>query len=222
VESRVRLELQTRDESEAVLGPAFIGRSRRLHDARGFTLLEIVMVLFLLTGMLSLVIPKLSIGENLGGVGRKWVGSLKTLQDLSMTTQKTVRLYVDIDRGMYWPMVLDGNEEKTPQDPIWAYPLSLPETVRFSDIQVGATRKESGRVDIFFYPNGRIDQATVHLTDNNNNVMGIFVEPVTALIRITDHRIDPPKPMPILERIRPLLQPITPGLRPAPVMGLPK
>ena len=222
MESRVRLELQTRDESEAVLGPAFIGRSRRLHDARGFTLLEIVMVLFLLTGMLSLVIPKLSIGENLGGVGRKWVGSLKTLQDLSMTTQKTVRLYVDIDRGMYWPMVLDGNEEKTPQDPIWAYPLSLPETVRFSDIQVGATRKETGRVDIFFYPNGRIDQATVHLTDNNNNVMGIFVEPVTALIRVTDHRIDPPKPLVMLERIRPLLQPITPGLRPASVMGTPK
>jgi hypothetical protein len=119
-------------------------------------------------------------------------------------------------------MVLDGNEEKTPQDPIWAYPLSLPETVRFSDIQVGATRKETGRVDIFFYPNGRIDQATVHLTDSNNNVMGIFVEPVTALIRVTDHRIDPPKPLAMLERIRPLLQPITPGLRPASVMGAPK
>lgn len=222
MEPKARFELLTGEKSVAALGPASIGKSRRLHDASGFTLLEIVMVLFLLTGMLSLVIPKLSIGQNLGSVGRKWVGSLKTLQDLSMTTQKTVRLYVDIDRGMYWPMVLDGNEEKTPQDPIWAYPLSLPETVRFSDIQVGATRKETGRVDIFFYPNGRIDQATVHLTDSNNNVMGIFVEPVTALIRVTDHRIDPPKPLAILERIRPLLQPITPGLRPASVMGPPK
>ncbi|HET9865678.1 MAG TPA: hypothetical protein VFQ06_00190 [Nitrospira sp.] len=222
MEPRAKVQLRPRDKRKAALDPAFIRKSSRLHDAGGFTLLEIVMVLFLLTGMLSLVIPKLSIGQNLGSVGRKWVGSLKTLQDLSMTTQKTVRLYVDIDRGMYWPMLLDGNEEKTPQDPIWAYPLSLPEAVRFSDIQVGATRKESGRVDIFFYPNGRIDQATVHLTDNNNNVMGIFVEPVTALIRVTDHRIDPPKPLAILERIRPLLQPITPGIRPASVMGVPK
>jgi type II secretory pathway pseudopilin PulG len=210
------------NERDAALGQVSIGKSRGRHDANGFTLLEIVMVLFLLTGMLSLVIPKLTMGENLGSVGRKWVGSLKTLQDLSMTTQKTVRLYVDIDRGMYWPMVLDGNEEKIPQDPIWAYPLSLPETVRFSDIQVGATRKETGRVDIFFYPNGRIDQATVHLTDSNNNVMGILVEPVTALIRMTDYRIDPPKPIVILERIRPLLQPIMPSLRPTSVMGVPK
>jgi type II secretory pathway pseudopilin PulG len=222
VEPEARLERRTPDAREPALGPVSIATSHRLNDASGFTMLEIVMVLFLLTGMLSLVIPKLSIGENLGTVTRKWVGSLKTLQELSMTTQKTVRLYVDIDRGMYWPMVLDGNEEKIPQDPIWAYPLTLPETVRFSDIQVGVTRKETGRVDIFFYPNGRIDQATVHLMDLHNNVMGIFVEPVTALIRITDQRIDPPKPMAILERIRPLLQPITPGLRPASVMGVSK
>jgi len=41
-------------------------------------------------------------------VGRKWVGAMKSLQELAMMGQKTVRLYVDIDRGMYWPMVLDG------------------------------------------------------------------------------------------------------------------
>jgi hypothetical protein len=30
---------------------------------------------------------------------------------------------------------------------------------------------------------------------------------------MTDHRIDPPKPMTILERVRPLLQPTTPAIR---------
>jgi hypothetical protein len=183
-------------------------------DSRGFTILEIVMVLFLLVGMLSVVIPRVSIGENLGSVGRKWVGALKTFQEMAMTTQKTVRLYIDIDRGMYWPMVMDGNEEKIPLDPIWAMPISLPETIRFSDIQVGPTKREAGRMDIFFYPNGRIDQATVHLTDVENHVMGVLVEPVTAMIRVTDHRIDPPKPRTIPDRIRPLLQPVTPGIRP--------
>ncbi len=194
----------------------------RYGDCRGFTILEIVMVLFLLVGMLSLVIPRLSIGENIGSVGRKWVGALKTFQEMAMTTQKTVRLYVDIDRGMYWPMVMDGNDEKIPLDPIWAMPISLPETIRFSDIQVGATKREAGRVDIFFYPNGRIDQATVHLTDVENHVMGVQVEPVTAIIRVTDHRIDPPKPRTIPDRIRPLLQPVMPGIRPTFPAGLPK
>jgi hypothetical protein len=185
--------------------------------AGGFTMLEIVLVLFLLVGMLTLVIPRISLGESLGSIGRKWVGAMKSFQEMAMMTQKTVRLYVDIDRNMYWPMVIDGKEEKIPLDPTWAVPIVLPETVRFADIQIGTTVKQAGRVDIFFYPNGRIDPAIVHLTDMSNNIVGVFVEPVTAMIRMTDHRIDPPKPIMILERIRPLLQPITPGIRP----GLP-
>ena len=199
------------------LMPAARVWSLRFYDWRsqaGFTMLEIMLVLFLLAGMLSIIIPRISLGESLGTVGRKWVGALKSFQELSMTVQKTVRLYVDIDRSMYWPMVIDGNEEKIPLDPTWAMPITLPEAVRFADIQVGATRKETGRVDIFFYPNGRIDQAIVHLTDTSNNIMGVFVEPVTSMIRMTDHRIDPPGPITIPDRIRPLLQPVTPGVRP--------
>jgi type II secretory pathway pseudopilin PulG len=191
-------------------------------SSAGFTMLEIVLVLFLLVGMLSLVVPRISLGENLGSVGRRWVGAMKSFQEMAMLGQKTVRLYVDIDRSMYWPMVIDGNEEKIPLEPTWAVPIVLPETVRFTDIQIGATIKQAGRVDIFFYPNGRIDPAIVHLTDGNNNIMGIFVEPVTTMIRITDHRIDPPKPFTILERIRPLLQPVTPAIRPALPAGVQK
>lgn len=183
-------------------------------NAGGFTMLEIVLVLFLLVGMLSLVIPRISLGESLGTVGRKWVGAMKSFQEMAMMTQKTVRVYVDIDRSMYWPMVIDGKEEKIPLEPTWAVPIVLPETVRFADIQIGTTMKQAGRVDIFFYPNGRIDPVVMHLTDVSNNIVGVYVEPVTAMIRMTDHRIDPPKPFTILERVRPLLQPITPGIRP--------
>ena len=188
----------------------------------GFTMLEIALVLFLMVGILSLVIPRISIGDNLGTVGRKWVGAMKSFQELAMMGQKTVRLYVDIDRGMYWPMVLDGKEEKIPLDPTWAMPITLPDTIRFADVQVGATRRETGRMDIFFYPNGRIDQAIVHLTDINNQIMGVFVEPVTSIIRITDQRIDPPRPWTMPDRIRPLLQPVTPGLRPGFPAGVQK
>ena len=139
---------------------------------------------------------------------------MKSFQEMAMLGQKTVRLYVDIDRSMYWPMVIEGKEEKIPLEPTWAMPIVLPETVRFTDIQIGTTMKQAGRVDIFFYPNGRIDPAIVHLTDMNNNIVGVLVEPVTSMIRMTDYRIDPPKPMTILERVRPLLQPMTPGIRP--------
>jgi hypothetical protein len=69
---------------------------------------------------------------------------------MAMLTQKTVRLYVDMDRGAYWPMILDGNQEKVPTDPTWSTPLNLPESVRF---QISRGRgKRIRSVDLFFYP----------------------------------------------------------------------
>ena len=172
----------------------------------GFTLLEIIIVLFLLVSLLGIVLPRISFEENLGSVGRRIVGTIRSLQSLAMLTQKTVRLYVDLDQGIYWPMVLDGNQEKVPVDATWATPLNLPETIRFSDILVSQGRKDSGRADLFFYPTGRIDPVTMHLVDAGNNILAIAIEPVTGAIRLSDERIEPLKPIIIPDRVRPLLQ----------------
>ena len=172
----------------------------------GFTILEIIIVLFLLVGLLGIILPRISLDENLGSVGRRMVGTVRSLQSLAMLNQKTVRLYVDIDRGVYWPMILDGNQEKMSTDPTWATPLNLPSTIRFSDILAAQGKKESGRVDLSFYPSGRIEPATMHLMDARNNILAIAIEPVTGAIRMSDERIEPPKPLIIPERVRPLLK----------------
>ncbi|HSL03563.1 MAG TPA: hypothetical protein VK901_08505 [Nitrospiraceae bacterium] len=180
-----------------------------LYSSRGFTILEIIIVLFLLVGLLGIVLPRISLEENLGSVGRRMVGTVRSLQDLAMVTQKTLRLYVDIDRGVYWLMILDGNQEKVPIDhPTWATPLSLPATIRFSDILVAQGKKESGRIDLSFYPTGRIDPMTMHLVDARSNLLAIAIEPITGAIRMSDERIEPPPPIPltILDRVKPLLK----------------
>jgi hypothetical protein len=123
-----------------------------------------------------------------------------------MTTQKTVRLYVDIDRGVYWPVILDGNQEKIPIEAAWATPLNLPPTIRVSDILVMQGKKELGRVELSFYPTGRIDPATMHLVDARNNILAIAIEPVTGAIRMSDERIEPPRALTIPDRVRPWLK----------------
>jgi len=77
-----------------------------LRSSNGFTIIEIILVLFLLVGLLGIILPRISLEENLGSVGRKMVGNVRSLQHLAMSTQKTVHLYVDIDRGIYWSMIL--------------------------------------------------------------------------------------------------------------------
>ena len=180
--------------------------SRASHGAAGFTILEIILVLFLLVGLLGIILPRISMEENLGSVGRKMVGNVRSLQSLAMTTQKTVHLYLDIDRGVYWSMILDGSQEKLPGDPAWVTPLKLPETIRFSDILVSQGRKESGRVDLFFYPTGRIDTATMHLMNERNDILALAIEPVTGAIRLSDERIEPPRMLVIPDRVKTLLK----------------
>jgi hypothetical protein len=166
-------------------------------------------VLFLLVGLLGIILPRISLDENLSSFGRRMVGTVRSLQSLAMSSQKTVRLYIDMDRGLYWPMILDGNQEKAPIDPTWATPLNLPATIRISDILVSQGKKESGRVDLSFYPTGRIDPMTMHMMDTKNNILAIAIEPVTGAIRMSDERIEPPKPLVILERVKPLLKTAT-------------
>ena len=177
-----------------------------LRASNGFTILEILIVLFLLVGLLGIILPRISLDENLSSVGRRMVGTVRSLQSLAMSSQKTVRLYVDMDRGLYWPMILDGNQEKIPTDPTWATPLNFPATIRVSDVLLSQGKKESGRVDLSFYPTGRIDPMTMHMLDTKNNILAIAIEPVTGAIRMSDERIEPPKPLVIPERVKPLLK----------------
>ena len=201
-----RAKGQGTQETHVLVPLATLLKPRAGLATAGFTILEIIIVLFLLVGLLGIILPRISLEENLGSVGRQMVGTVRSLQSLAMSNQQTIRLYVDLDRGAYWPMVLDGNQEKVPTDAAWTTPLNLPATIRFSDILVSQGKKESGRVDLFFYPTGRIDTMTMHLVNASNNILAIAIEPVTGAIRMSDERIEPPRPLTIPDRVRPLLK----------------
>lgn len=191
-----------------------------LRGRGGFTILEIIIVLFLLTGLLTILIPRIGIGETLASNGRKWVSAFRTFQEMAVAAQKPVRLHIDLERGQYWPMILQDGEERLPLNEAWQTPVNLPESIHITDIQIGQKKSSSGRAALLFYPNGKIDPVVMHLLDDSNNLLGIQVEPVTTTIRVSDQRIEPPRPWTLPERIRQLLQiqQTLPGLKPvAPV-----
>jgi Tfp pilus assembly protein PilV len=47
-----------------------------LRSSRGFTILEVIIVLFLLVGLLGIILPRMSLEESLGSVGRRMVGTV--------------------------------------------------------------------------------------------------------------------------------------------------
>lgn len=173
----------------------------------GFTLLEMIIVMFLLVAMLGIVIPRINLDEDLASTGRKFIGGLRALQGIAMSTQKPVKLSLDLDQGRYWAMSIDGKEEKHVPDAAWATPRMLPESIRLTDASSGSIKRTAGRLDLMLYPNGRMDEAVLHLTDAGNNVLGIMVESATGAIRTSDVRIEPPRLAAIPDRVKTLLVP---------------
>ncbi len=178
----------------------------RLAGSAGFTLLEMILVLFLMSGVLLLVLPKVVTGESLASSARQFIGGLRSLQSLAIGMQKPLKLYLDLDKGTYWAMIVEGTEEKIPLKTEWAGRRALPESIRFADVAVGPTRRMSGRMELLVFPNGRMDNVILHLSDEGSNLLGIAVESVTGEIRTSDERIEPPKNRLLPERLRPLLQ----------------
>lgn len=186
-------------------------RSPAVRSESGFTLIEIVIVMFVFLAMLGIVVPRINLDDDLASAGRKFITVLRTLQGIAMSTQKPVKLYLDLDQGKYWPMTYEGKEEKLLLDAAWATPRTLPESIRLADASSGTTKRTSGRFDLTLYPNGRIDGVVMHLTDTHSNVLGIVVESATGAIRTSDERIEPKRAAPIPDRVKQLLMPAAVG-----------
>ena len=180
-----------------------------LRTSAGFTFLEMLFVLFLLSGVLAIAIPRISVEEDLNSTGRKFVGIIRTLQGLATTGQKPVKLYIDLDQGTYWMMIVDGKEERLPLDPTWKLPRTLPESIRLIELSVGDNKRLSGRADLSFAPHGRLDPIIMYFTDAKNNLLGLVVDSLTGGIRITNERIEPLRNRIIPDRVKTLLKPTT-------------
>jgi prepilin-type N-terminal cleavage/methylation domain-containing protein len=176
-------------------------------ERAGFTILEMLIVLFLLTVVVVIVFPRISLEEDLSSTGRKLISVLRTFQGLAATSQKPVKLFFDLDRGTYWMMMVEGKEERLPLDPAWKTPRSLPESIRLTEISIGQEKRFSGRVDISFFANGRIEPVTMYLMDTKNNLLGLAVDSLTGGIRVSDERLDPLPNRIIPDRVRLLLKP---------------
>lgn len=181
-----------------------------LHDIRssgGFTLLEMLIALFLLGGVLAVVLPRISFEEDLRSTGRKLVGLLRTFQGQAAATQTPLKLYLDLDQGLYWMMMIEGKEERVPLDPAWKTPRMLPESIRLTEVSIGQDKRMGGRAAVTFFPNGRIEPVTMYLMDNNNHLLGLAVDSLTGAIRVSDERFDPPPYRFIPDRVKLLLKP---------------
>jgi len=164
---------------------------KRLRSA-GFTLLEIMVVLFLVSLIAMIVVPKLSFHRSSGirKATRDLVREIKILHWEAISRQEMIRLEYDLDRRWVRAQILDPSGTIKSFRSSEIKDFKLPEKVRFSRIDVLHEGKVSdGKTFTQFFPGGPVEPTRIYLSDGGGRQMTIAVRPLTGRVKVMKGRI---------------------------------
>src|SRR6185295_7533728 len=175
-------------------------------NERGFTLVELIMVMALLGMVFGLVWPRLGGAGTAATASRQLIGMIRTLYVTAPAGQKIYRLYLDMDARTYWAMTVDPDGERAPSEPSLAQRMSLPRDVRFNDMTTVAQGKVAvGRAMIQFFPVGRTERSVIHLSDESQSTLTLVLNPLTGMVQVLDGYKEPKPAAPVPDQYRTFL-----------------
>jgi prepilin-type N-terminal cleavage/methylation domain-containing protein len=150
---------------------------------RGFTLIELTVVIVILGVMLALIIPRLGeLGEaNLKKSCRHLTGMIRFLHDESQATKDEYRLRFDVHEGRYWVEVLNKMSEKAGEYKRFSSEMATEATLAgqttFRDVTVVSHPDDPF---IRFTPDGWVEPALIHLRDGEGRDFTLMIKPLTG------------------------------------------
>lgn len=152
-------------------------------DRRGFTLLELVLVMVLIGLTMAFAVPRLDLHlftDPLKQSGRKLT---QLILDTSQKASRTSRPYVlEYDPGVRRFSVFSGQKEEDLSEPSV---LQLPDGVSVQQI-VSSVRGEqtTGKLRLEFSARGYLEPSLVYLRDSSGNVMTLKLSPFLSKVSI--------------------------------------
>ncbi len=161
---------------------------------RGFTLIELTVVIALSGLVALLVIPRFYEGLFSGGMKsaiRELSLVIEALRSESSMTRRPHRLYFDLKKGAYWPAVMEGSGEFVRISTSILSERHLPKGISFRDIVSPKEGKiREGESSMNFLPSGVTDEMAIHLESKEGEVYTLMVMPLTGRMRIYDRYVE--------------------------------
>jgi prepilin-type N-terminal cleavage/methylation domain-containing protein len=163
---------------------------RRTEPAAGFTLLELIVVIMLLTILLGFAIPAFK-ADHAGGsrdrITRELAQAVKKLKIAALRRQTVHALHLSLDENRIWVTRAEevAADDDTAPQPQWE--RTLPEDIRIEHVRFSDNREvRSGTVVIAFYPQGYSDRAVIRLSDDTDNTTDLVVEAFLPMALIAE------------------------------------
>jgi len=187
--------------------------------SRGFTLLELMVVMVVLTMVTAFAMPGLRsslFSDQLKATARKLVGLVVETGQEAVSSQAAQTLHFDLENNQVWvsseKKAVKGKNpdsiwDETPvwdQKPVWDSDatgppedtekrriLTIPDSVKVVDItSVAAGKRATGATVIRFSTKGYVDKTLIHLRDDEGRDMTLILSPFLAVTKIVDSYVD--------------------------------
>lgn len=181
---------------------------------RGYTLIEMMVVLFLISLIAAIIAPKLDFQHKAGisTVARHIATESRILYWEAISRQKVIRLYYDLDKKKISAFQIEPNGGKKLVQISGSRPWQLPSHFRFDRIiTLHQGKVDSGKTFTQFFPTGSVEPTTIHLSDQSDRSMTLVFSTLNGNVRL--YRGD------IRTQHIPPLVPGVPGGGPSPFIG---
>jgi prepilin-type N-terminal cleavage/methylation domain-containing protein len=161
-----------------------------LKNNRGFTLLELIVVMAIISIMLFISLPRFgnmfSEGDSTKKFSRWIISQVRLLKNFAVRDQKLYILNVDIDANRIWTTTESGESEGSPPSVFPSYQFS--EGIHIIDIEYPGKGKISlGQTEILFNKKGYSDKALIHIENDNGEQLSYLIEPFLKSVKIYQH-----------------------------------
>lgn len=166
-----------------------------MRDRKGFTLLELMVVVLLISAFVFIAIPKIKSGTeiNIKSASTNLTGTIKYLYNEAAFKKNIYRLVFDIDTGEYWVEVLDNNEYVVSNEYLLKK-RTLPAGVHFKDVVTERTLNRNKLDDqkefILFLPTGFVEPAVIHLVTDSEDYYTLQTKPYTGGTKVYDQYVE--------------------------------
>ncbi len=160
----------------------------RLCNQRGFTLIELTLVVLLLGLLANLSLPLISGFETnrMKAAARRISGTVKYLYNEAIMTGREQRLIFDISQKTYRTIEIADNGELLENTGPGRL-FRLPETVSFETIyQPQRGERRTGEVTTAMFPDGWLEETIIHLRDEGDRKLTLRLVPLTGLTEFYD------------------------------------